>query len=224
MPATVQDVLKINIVLVGLRLLNSPSETKAFSDAVNTEVVTSGVGISIGMQMLSPEAGRTLALQRDRISLELMPVRTAIERAFASGPNDLDRLTEVIALALKHTQLAGNVPAAFGYNIELVYDQTTGLSALDYLGARLFGEGAPHVPGWSLVGGAGRYVFNSEAGRWSLQVEPRFNDEESTRVFLSLNLHKAENRLPDIAEVRAIFGEVWDKAHTFVSRLDEKIS
>ena len=222
MPATVQDVLKINIVLVGIVLLNNPNETKEFSDAVNTEVITSGVGLSFGMPSRPPEPGRTLELQRDRISLELMPGRAAIEKAYASGPHDLDRLTEVVGLAVRHTDLKGNVPTAFGYNIELVYDQVSGHPALDYLGTRLFGENAPYVPGWNLVGGAGRFVFDSKAGRWSIRVEPRFNDEESSRVFLSLNLHKGENRFPDNPEIRNTFAEVWEKAHIFVSCLDER--
>ena len=175
MPATVQDILKVNIVLVGIGLLNNPNEAKAFSDAVNTEVVTSGVGLSFGMPTLPPEPGRTLELQRDRISLQLMPGRTAIERGFVSGSGDLGRLADVVGLALEHTHLGNeDVPTAFGYNIELVYDQTTGRSALGYIGAGMFGRGGLTVPDWKLVGGPGRFVFDSQDGRWSIRVEPRF--------------------------------------------------
>ena len=225
MPATIQDVLKINIVLVGIGLLNNANETKAFSDAVNTEVITAGVGLSFGVPTLPPEPGRTLELQRDRISLQLIPGRTAIERAFVSEPEDLDRLADVVSLALKHTHLGREeVPTAFGYNIELVYDQTTGRSALGYLGAGLFGRGGLTVPDWKLVGGAGRFIFDSADGRWSIRVEPRFNDEESSRIYLSMNLHKAENRLPSLNEIRATFTDVWEKARIFVSLFDEGVS
>lgn len=225
MTATVQDILKANIVLVGIGLLSKPNEEKAFSDAVNTEVVTAGVGLSFGVPTLPPEPGRTLELQRDRISLQLMPGRTAIERAFVSGSEDLDRLADVVGLALKHTHLGNeDVPTAFGYNIELVYDQTTGRSALGYLGAGMFGRSGLTVPNWNLVGGAGRFVFDSQEGRWSIRVEPRFNDEESSRVYLSMNLHKAENRLPSLNEIRATFTDLWTKAQRFVRLFDEGVA
>ncbi len=223
MPTEVQDVLKANIVFVGLGLLNTPVELNEFSAAVATDVVTLGTGLVVGLPSVAPEPGRQLSLHRDRILLDLTPNRAVIEREYpASG--DLDRLAEVVESALNHTDLAGRLPAAFGYNVELIYNQTSGSPSLCYLGSKLFGKSELGANGWTLAGGAGTLVFDAAEGRWTVRVEPRFNDSETTRTFLSLNLHKTEGRLPDSNEIRQSFEDVWKQAHDFVGRLDRSAS
>ena len=223
MPTEVQDVLKANVVLVGLGLLNNPVEVKAFSDAVGTDVVTLGTGLVVGLPPTAPEPGRRLSLHRDRILLDITPNRTVVEREYPAS-NDLIRLTEVIELAVCHTELAERLPTAFGYNVELVYNQTSGVSSLCYLGRKLFGKSELGTTDWVLAGGAGTLVFDAPDARWTVRVEPRFNDAETTRTFLTLNLHKAEQRLPSSEEIRQSFEYVWRAAHDFVERLDGSVS
>ncbi|MCS1407240.1 MAG: hypothetical protein M2R45_00397 [Verrucomicrobia subdivision 3 bacterium] len=215
MPTEVKDVLKVNIVFAGIGLLDNPDEINAFSQAVGAEVVTE-------MPLVPPGIGKRVSLQRDRIALEVVPNhRTTIEREYPAE-KDLGRLAEVVDYAVSKTDLQEQVPTAFGYNMELVYNQDTKSPALNYLGARLFAEREFGADGWSLIGGAGKLVFDSKAGRWSVQVEPRFNSEEDPRVFLNLNLHKAERRIPDRAEIEQTFQEVWEQAHIFIKNLDNQ--
>ena len=73
------------------------------------------------------------------------------------------------------------------------------------------------------MGGTGRLVFDGDGAQWTVAVEPRFNDETAKRIFLSLNLHRVEQRLPSTSEVETSFREVWNQAHSFATRLDESV-
>lgn len=222
MPAEVRDVLKFNIVLVGPGLLNSPEDVRAFSNAVDSDVVPTAEGLVFGFPSSPAGLGRKLALQRDRISLDLTPDRTVIEREFP-GKSDLDRLAEIYEQAVKNTKSKRDL-RAHGYNLELVFDQNSGQSSLRYLGDRLFGSANFAFEDWGLAGGSGKLIFDSPAGRWTVLIEPRLNDEQSKRVFLNLNLHKVDSQMPELNAVRRTFAEVWEKAHFFVKHLDKSVS
>lgn len=223
MVASVQDVLKTNMVLVGVGLLNTLGELNAFTEAVGTDVVPSGAGIAFGIPTAPPESGRVLTLNRDRIALELFPSRSTIGREFPTY-QDLGRLAQVAEYAISKTDLGSQELRAFGYNVELVYNQDSGNPSLRYLGDRLFTPNLPSSEGWTLVGGAGRMIFDSRGTRWMINVEPRFNDEAETRVFLSLNLHIGEQTLPKGSEIRVSLQQAWEEAHNFVAYLDQRAS
>ena len=57
-------------------------------------------------------------------------------------------------------------------------------------GSDCFREDTFAPEGWALAGGAGRLVFGSAAGRWTVHIEPRLGDVSSSRVYLNLNFHK----------------------------------
>ena len=223
MPAEIQDVLKINVVFVGIGLLNTPDEINAFSVAVAADVQMLAAGMVFGAPPILPEPGRKLAIPRERVTLDLSPARTIIEREYPSE-GDVSRLSEIAGYAVQQTAPQEGAPSAFGYNIELVFNQTTGAPSLQYLGDRLFHQGNFGADEWSLVGGAGRLIFDSSDGRWTIQVEPRFNSEETHQVFVNLNLHKAEQRLPPAEEISQSFMTAWHRVHTFVTRFDEFVS
>ena len=221
MPVEVQDVLKINIVFVGISVLDDPGKVAAFSDAVGADVLRVGeeFGLVGGFSPVASAVGQRLVLQRDRINIGSSPDRTIIEREFPSE-NDLQRLADVADKALLSRERE-DLPRTFGYNLELVYDQDSGSPAFQYIGRRLFREDTFAPQGWALAGGAGRLLFGSSTGRWAVQIEPRFNDETSSRVYLNLNFHKKEQRLPDLDEMLRTFQYVWSQSHDFAQRLDE---
>ena len=222
MVASVQDVLKTNMVLVGVGLLNASEEVSAFTEAVGTDVVLSGAGIAFGIPAVPPESGRVLTLNRDRIALELFPSRSTIGREYPTY-EELDRLAQVADYAISKTDSGSQELKAFGYNVELVYSQDSGNSSLRYLGDRLFAPNIPSSEGWVRVGGAGRMIFESNGARWMITVEPRFNDEAEARVFLSLNLHIAKQTLPEEAEIKASLQQAWKEAHNFTAYLDQRV-
>ena len=222
MTAEVQDVLKVSIVLVGVPLLRSPEEIDKFRDDVGTEMVVSGAGLRIGIPEGNPEPGVSVALNKDRIGIDLTPSRTSVQRDYPLQ-DDLSRMADVIGLAIEATDTSETSPRAFGYNIELVFDQTTGKPAIEYLSDRLFRSDLATSLGWEPIGGAGRLFFSDEASRWSLSLEPRFQDEESGRVFLSANRHFDEPRLPRTEEIQEALEDLWDQAHQFIQQLDGSV-
>ena len=220
MAATVLDVLKANVVLVGVELLRRDKEFSEFQNAVQTEVAISASGIVIGPQSSNPQPGRQLSLGRDRIVLETSQSRTTINRDYPSKEG-LDRLAEVAGQAIKKSDVSNQALRAFGYNIELVYDQDSGQSALRYLRDRLFPSYLFRDVGWQLIGGAGILDFRGDGDSWKAKIEPRLNDPGATRIFLGLNLHKQETNLPNEDDIRASLGKIWEQAQKFAERLDE---
>lgn len=210
------------MVLVGVSLLDSAEEINKLSGCVSADVEVPAVGPTIGLSPLSLELGRRLAIPRERVILHIASGRTVIEREYPDE-NDVIRLADIAGHAIQCTTLPKQ-PTAFGFNIELVFNQTSAIPALQYLGGRLFRQQNWGIRGWNLVGGTGRLVFDSIEGRWTIQAEPRHNDETTSQVFVNLNLHKAEQRMPSLNELRQSLKSVWDGAHEFVVQFDRSVS
>ena len=213
MAVNIGDVLQINLILVGVSLINTPKEHVAFRKDVGTEVVRAEIGL--GQEVIE----RTHTLNRDRITVTGSSVRSVIAREYP-GQSDLERLAQVAGMAIANTDLDGQELQAFGYNIELVYEPVPEKPAIEYLADRLF---MPHLlqsEGWQLIGGAGRLFFEKDGWIWQARLEPRFNDDASTRVFASLNLHRAESHLPMEDDIRDSLKLLWTEVHNLVTQLD----
>ena len=215
--AIVRDVLRANIVLVGLGLLRDAESIAAFSDAVDSDVILDDAGLIIGVPGSNTHSPESSEFHRERISAKLLPDRTVFEREFPTR-SSLHYLADVLGKAME-TRQQGSLNA-YGYNLELAYDQASGAPSLRYLGDRLFAKGDFVPADWSLAGATGRQYFDSSQGRWTIQVEPRFNDPDSIRVFMSINLHKEETSLPDAIGVRQDLETVWDQAYEIVATFD----
>ena len=221
MAVTTPEVVKADLVLVGLHLLSAPEEIEPFKRAIGTDVQLAGLGMGVNVQTGAAEPGVTLTLNKDRITLDLSASRSAISRDYPSR-EELARLAEVADQAKLATRnIAEQQLRAFGFNIELIFDQQSATTAFEYLSQRLFHVSQLGNEGWQFVGGAGKLVFNDSDRRWTISLEPRFNDETESRVFLSVNLHNAAQNLPTEDEMRDYLEEFWDETHRFVQRLDK---
>ena len=216
-----EDVLKAELVLVGFSLLNNTEEFEAFRSRARTDVVISGQTMTIEALTNVAEAGRTISLNRDRIVLDTSPSRAAIRRDYPDK-NDMARLAEVAALAMEQSPSSRQNLRAFGYNIDLVYNQDSGEPALQYLAGRLFSEGLPRRGEWNLVGGAGKMIYKEADNQWQITVEPRFNEPNTSRIFLTLNLHKERQVPPSESEIKESLIDAWTQAHDFADLLDKK--
>ena len=219
MAATLLDVVSANLVLVGIGLLNQPDEVARFGNALNAELRVEFSHVP-NVQAGLTELSRTLTLSRERTVLNLSSSRSMIAREYPEKA-DLDSLAKVVGQAIACTEIGEQQPRAFGYNIEMVFDQDSGQPALQYIGERLFGNQTFGKAGWELAGGTGRLIFTDSASQWTIALQPRLGDSATPRVSLSLNLHKEEQRFPSESEVRVSLNEVWDEATGFMNRLDE---
>ena len=221
MAITTPEVVKANLVLVGLHLLGAPGEVEAFKRVVGSEVQLAATGLIANLQSGTADPGRALILNRERIALELSQSRSTISREYPSR-GDLRGLAKVAWQAIVNTSSAESKPRTFGFNIDLVFDQGSGTPAFGYLSSRLFDVGLLGDKDWQLIGGAGSLIFDDGGRRWTFKLEPRFNDANESKVFLSVNLHMGNHPLPDEEGIGTSLEEVWKKVHDFVQRLDEK--
>ena len=220
MAATLRDVVSANLVLVGIDLLNEPDEVERFRNALDIDLRLE-VGLVTNLPSGLTEPSRTLTLNRERIALNLSSSRSSIAREYPEQP-DLTRLAQIAELAIGDARCAGGQPPqAFGYNIEMVFDQSSGQPAIRYIGECLFGHQSFGKAGWSLLGGTGQLIFTDDASQWTITIRPQPGDVATTRVLLALNLHKDEQRFPTESESKASLEEVWNEAKAFMNRLDE---
>lgn len=225
MTATVYDIVNANLALLGVGLLNTPEEAERFENDLDADLQVE-LGI-IGMGGGMPEPSRKIILNRERIILTVSPSRTSIDKEYPSRESpldDFDKLAEVAHCAISSTASGLNGLVAFGYNVEVVFDQDSGQPAIQYLGNRLFGNRSFGKEGQKLVGGTGQIILNDEKGRrWTITVRPRSGDEKERRITVGLNLHFSEQRPPDAEEIKTSLKEVWIGAKNFMESLDQQV-
>lgn len=225
MSSWISEILSMNLVLVNCLLLNDESEIEAFTLDENAEVQA-----SIGF--LGPPGGtgapieRVVELERDRISIQVIPGRTTISKGFPSFPdveNDILRLCDVTDNAIRNSTVEGNTPTAFGFNMQLVADNDSSEIASSYIGNRLFG-GWSDGNDWQVEGGTGQLIFRDDRHRrWSFNVQPRpANDMSTKRVYLATNLHLDEDRFPQRDEIKSSYNEMIERISAFLTQLDQE--
>ena len=100
--------------------------------------------------------------------------------------------------------------ATFGYNIDVVYEiAQPDVTANQFLGDRLF-RGSVGELG-TILGGSGNRFRDGEGRGWELQMEPRFNDHNTTKVYLTLNLHYERQTIPSREDIRGHLQELHDQ-------------
>lgn len=222
----IEDVLESSFVLTGLGLLSAPAEREAFISQCNTEVTSeTGIGIVATGTSRTQDNVHILKLNRDRITLELSPGRSAIKREYPSK-SDLQRLAEICDLSMANSNLEDAVPGAFGYNVILLYSPNPGVPAISYLGERLFAralmqdESLELLPNAEIVGGMGNISFDVDGRRWNLTVEPRFKELDTSTIYFNLNYHFSEPRIPEHDEIKDSIVKTWHQAYAIIEAID----
>ncbi|MDE2837603.1 MAG: hypothetical protein OXL97_08880 [Chloroflexota bacterium] len=221
MPIEFQDVLKINIVLVGMHLLNEQHQRSAFATAVGEEVEPEPIfsGPIFPLPLPGVEAGLAMQLRKDRIRIDSLPSRTVIEQEYPTH-DSLERLTEVAAHAIGLTDLGDQTMTAFGLNIEQVYRHPGEKPTEMYLAEKLFPHQQLFFKELVLTAGAGRFTYEGDDNKWNFVVEPRANDATNRKVFMSLNLHRDQQQVPNREEILDLFQQVWNRSRELATRLD----
>ena len=225
MPIESQDVLKINIVLVGVALLAEQEQRDSFTNAVGTEMdletIVSGpllplpgIGGPAG-----GETGWSMRLRRDSIRIDSLPSRTTIEKEYPDFDN-LVHLADVTGRAISLTDLEGQALTAFGFNVESVYRSAGDEPSAAYLAKRLFPNQQRAIDGCVMTRGAGQLTFEGGGAKWTITMGPRANDPSGRRVFLGFNLHRDSEQVPDQQEILGSLEQVWKHSLGFAAQLD----
>ena len=223
MPVSVQDILKVNIVLVNARLLGTANERTQFS-ATTGAIPDAGGGLILadtgGGQL---EQTVRFVVPRDRLAIEINARRIQVATEYPQTIDAVDMLGGLVARAIEATK-APSPPSSYGFNMELAYtvDMSEQPAAFAYLG-RLFATGSDYGLG-RLVGGSGRMLFDDlddQDVRWTAALEPRFNREDTNLIFLHLNKHVSkEGEFPTEADVTSKARLLWQRAHDLIAAID----
>ena len=198
MATSLREIINFSLVILNLELLTSDDAVRAFRNAIDADIRYGG-GVAIDAATGQTEQARMLHLDRDRINLNLSPSRSSVTREFPAVSNlkaDAERFAHIVNSAVT----VGNVPDGgwhdFGYNAEMVFDQDQSSTAVEFIGERLFKSENIESPGRRFFGGACRLIILDELGQWTYNLEPRFNDLQTPRIFANVNLHSAQRPLP----------------------------
>ena len=225
MSIRISDILSMNLVLVNCLLFNEEREIEEFTLNVNAEVQTS-IGFVGPPGATGAPIEKLVELERDRISIQVIPGRTTITKGYPSFPSlegDVARICYVTKNAIESSNLEDNTPTAFGFNIQLVAGYDSDEFASSYIGERLFG-GWSIEDDWQIEGGTGQLIFRDDRQRrWSFNIQPRpANDRFTKRIFLATNLHLEEERFPNHEEIESSYNEMLERIETFLKQLDEQ--
>ena len=197
MAANLREIINFSLVIINLELLTSDDALRGFQNAVDADIRHGG-GVSIDAATGQTQQARILNLDRDRIVLQLSPTRSSITREFPAVNNleaEARRFAQVVDNALTAGHSLNGARHDFGYNAEIVFDQDYSPTAFEFLGERLLRGERVAPPNGRFVGGACRMIFVDELGQWTYNLEPRFNDPQTSRVFINVNLHNSERPL-----------------------------
>ena len=219
-----ETVLQVDTTLAGLQALRDDSEVSAFQEAAGTVVVPEGVGLrlTITAGQASPAPGRLLRLPRERLVLETSNHWTRVSVEYPANVEEVSGVARTVVAACDATALEDAIPAAFGFNIEMVYDQDSGETAIQYLGRRLLRPPVGLVEGETRFGGSARIVLPEPESRLSVVVEPRHQSLDTAKVFLAMNQHFEGGRVPSADEMMERMGALWNRAHAFATDLDAR--
>ena len=223
MAASLREITNFSLVIIDLDLLASEGALRTFQNAVDGDIRHGG-GISVDAATGQTQQARILNLDRDRITLHLSSARSSITREFPATNNleaEISRFAQIVECALPVEDGPSTARHNFGFNAELVFDQDDSPTAFEFLGERLLRSERLAPPSGQFVGGACRMIFVDELGQWTYNLEPRFNDLQSSRVFISVNLHYVERPLPHGKEISDAILQMVSGAVNLMNRLGE---
>ena len=222
MSVAVRDVLMTDIVFAGVDLLSDPAAVQRCGSTLDIEFVQDGTIFgpppAPGLQ---PVQGQSLRIPRERILIETSSARTRFVKEYPSNLDDALSIIPLACLAVP-VNVERPVPPAHGFNIHLVYRQDSGEHSIHYLARRLFDYQRIQAESWELLGGFGTLIFVDGPIRWTVKVEPRFQDERTPLVFFDLNIHVSEPDYPSGDSLNARMTDLWSRAHELIEAIDNE--
>lgn len=216
------EVLKVELVFVGIMFLNDEEERRrSFERAVDTEIIAgpTSVVVPVAPRQLQEERAKLLKLGRDQVTLALSPSRSVMTREYPEH-QQIPRLSEIVELLTVNTDLGTQQLRAIGYNFDLMYQQDAGVPSSAYLAERVFSI-QDSFKDWTLRGGTCRLNFADNRGKlWNLVIEPRFNDPLTDNVYVQLNQHCDTSELPDRQGIEESMSEALATIEEFIHYLD----
>lgn len=117
-------------------------------------------------------------------------------------PETIARLSEVVGI---------DEIAAVGASFEVTFDLPEGETAAQHVAARLFNGDGWAPPGFTLTGGSGRLYFQRDDGAvFTAAAEPRLNDPNTRKVWMTSSFEIHVTHLPSAGEMRRDFLQAYE--------------
>jgi len=221
MAIQILEVLSVNVVLVGSELLKTPEEIAACGAAIDREIHTQdGAFIDVTLKGIS-SPGKILRLPRDRIIMEISPIRSKVTKEYPSSIDDVSYVARIFACALASAIDRDLAVTAYGFNIAMIFSSdSSNEGALSYLGQKIFTRPVFAPNQWHSIGAQGKWIFQDGDRQWTLTFEPRLQDPSTSKIFLDINLHITKREIPEEFEVELGLRELWEKSHSLVEGIE----
>ena len=217
------DVLNVNVVFVvpGEKSIDQ----ERFGECVGAEVTVAQnimVPASPTPSTLAPSTVVSLTLDRERITVEPLPERLQVTKNYPSAPKELHRVGEVTSCALRHAGLTAGSIVFVGYNMRFVYELDQPAVAL--LKDRCLAPTWPNPKNWNFVGSTTcNAIFRDGLGRqWTILMEPRHRDVESSKLFCDVNFHFQEPHEFRQGLFVSNLQHLWETSTSFVREMTAK--
>ena len=222
MAVRVEDVLAVNVVLVGIELLRTAGEVEACSAVLGGELIQDGAFVDVVGQ-LPAVRGRVLRAPRERVLVEVSERRSRVTKEYPAGMDDVATVARVASRALVDSTIENPMVSAHGFNFSMVYTDESGEEALPYLGRRIFAPPAFAPDDWTSFGGQGKLKFQDGVRQWTITLEPRLQVPNTSKVFLDINVHVPEAGVPQEDEMETQLRALWERAHTLIEAIDANV-
>ena len=164
----------------------------------------------------------SLTLDRERITVEPLLERLEVTKMYPSAPEELRRVGEVTSCALGNAGLVAGSVASVGYNMRFAYEIDQPVVAL--LKERCLAPTWPKPLDWGVLGSTTcNVLFRDVEGRqWTILMEPRNRDLESSKLFCDVNLHFQKPHDFNQRLFVANLQHLWETSTSFVKELTTK--
>lgn len=214
MAIKIVDWLSIDLVLIGSELISTEDEWRAF-----VKQVGAGSEIEYGSTLIPKSDGdvgtvKQVRMKKERITIQSTGERTIVKQEYPVW----ERFVEIATVAIQNSEKTST--QAHGFNVALVCDQDSKATAHEYLAHKVFAP--PSMDSWSIAGGKAEYRFYDEVKRiWNVEIAPRYELEDTSKVYFHFNLHKTGAH--DIGTLAEQVTLVRTKAQEYVEVVDREV-
>ncbi len=224
-----QEVLKFNLVLVGIRLLEGEGEFRRFQNAVGKEVSKQGGDLTIeiagsalpgiaGGAMPIPNLSQNLRIGSEQVSVDLALDRTTFTREYPTL-EDIDRFVEIIVAAVQYSSTSGRSVRAFGYNLEAVVRISPPETAAQFMTEHVIAGHSLTASGYEINSASVSMSCIRNGKLWNIKIEPRQGNANA--LFMSLNFHHDEKRIPPKKDIEEALHQIWNEVDVVVNSFQE---
>ena len=224
-----QEVLKFNLVLVGIKLLEDEAAFRKFQHAVGKEVSRQGGDMTVeiagsalpgiaGSALPIPNLSQNLRIGSEQVSIDLVLDRATFTREYPAL-EDIDRFVEIIVAAVQCSSTSGRSVRAFGYNLEAVVGISPPANAAQFMTDHVVAGHSLSASGYEINSATVRMSCIRNGKLWNIRIEPR--QDNPNALLIALNFHHAENRIPSKRDIVEALNEIWNQVDIVVNSFQE---